>query len=268
MNFTDVRFIKAKFQMAWELLVFFFAVAALYASAGFGGGSSYLALLALYGLSMATMRPTALLCNIVVVIGGTYIFYKSGYLNWRKILPLSLASIPMAFLGGYMKLNEKTFFILLGVSLIIAAFLMFFQHYFKNKTPNQLETRNPKSEIQNQLRGGIIGGVIGLLSGMVGIGGGIFLSPILNLMRWDTPKHIAATASFFILVNSISGLIGQVLQNPNINWAFVLPLMAVVFAGGQLGSRLSALKLNQLWVRQITAALVLYAGINILWTHI
>jgi hypothetical protein len=267
-NFTDVHFIKAKFQMAWELLVFFFVVAALYASAGFGGGSSYLALLALYGLSMATMRLTALLCNIVVVFGGTYIFYKSGYLNWRKILPLSLASIPMAFLGGYMKLNEKTFFILLGVSLVIAAFLMFFQHYFKNKTPNQLETRNPKSEIQNQLRGGIIGGVIGLLSGMVGIGGGIFLSPILNLMRWDTPKHIAATASFFILVNSISGLIGQALQNPNINWAFVLPLMAAVFAGGQLGSRLSALKLNQLWVRQITAALVLYAGINILWTHI
>ena len=264
----------------WQLFLLFFTIAAVYASAGFGGGSSYLAVMALYGISMVTMRPPSLFCNIVVVLGGTYLFWKNGYLNFKKIIPLSIASIPMAFLGGLMPLKEQTFFVLLGISLVIVAFLMFFQQYFirrdtygKNEIPTNIGdhfmTNNQSPITNNQtLKGGIIGGAIGFLSGMVGIGGGIFLSPILNLMKWDTPKNIAATASFFILINSISGLVGQLSKNPHVDWAFTLPLMAAVLFGGQLGSRFSALKLNQVWVHKVTSALVLYAGINILWTHL
>lgn len=252
----------------WELLLLFFTIAAVYASAGFGGGSSYLAVMALFAIPMQTMRPTSLMCNIVVVLGGTYILWKSGYLNFKKILPLSIVSVPMTFLGGMMPLKEQTFFVLLGFSLIIAALLMFFQQYFKKP----LKDFNPSegyADNKKLLRGGILGGAIGFLSGMVGIGGGIFLSPILNLMHWDTPKNIAATASFFILVNSISGLAGQLIQNKfTLDWAFALPLMCAVLLGGQLGSRFSDLKLNQTWVRQVTAALVFYAGVNILWTHL
>lgn len=245
-----------------DLILLFFLIATIYASAGFGGGSSYLAIMSLYGLQQNVMRPTSLLCNIVVVTGGIYILWKSGYLKFKKVLPLSIASIPMAFIGGLIPLKDSVFFILLGISLIIAAILMFFQKYL-NALSHQSSTQN-----RAILRGELLGGGIGFLSGMVGIGGGIFLSPILNLLKWDTPKHIAATASFFILVNSISGLLGQLMKSNAINWSFVLPLMLAVLIGGQLGSRLSAFKLNQTWVRQVTAILVFYAGANILWTHL
>jgi uncharacterized protein len=257
--------------MQIELVILFFIIAAVYASAGFGGGSSYLAVMALFGLQQNVMRPTSLMCNIVVVLGGTYIMWKNGYLNFKKIIPLSIASVPLAYFGGLIKLSDRTFFLLLGSSLILAALLMFFQ-----KKSNILENDNQdKQLIINDLPNKKsfwqslgIGGLIGFFSGMVGIGGGIFLSPILNLMRWDTPKNIAATASFFILINSISGLIGQLQKQPHLDWAFTLPLLLSVFVGGQIGSRLSVFKLNQLFVRQVTAALVLYAGVNILWTHI
>jgi uncharacterized protein len=257
-----------------ELLLFFFGIAAIYASAGFGGGSSYLAMLALYGVSMATMRPAALLCNIVVVTGGTWLFWRTGHLNFKKIIPLSIASVPMAFLGGMMPLKEKTFFLLLGISLVIAALLMFFQSFLKkNDTENEIEIAQRRGGSKpprrfETLTGGVIGSLIGFLSGMVGIGGGIFLAPVLNLMKWDAPKNIAATASFFILINSISGLAGQLSKNPHLDWAFVLPLMCAVFLGGQLGSRLTTFRFNQALVRRITAVLVLYAGVNILWNNI
>jgi uncharacterized protein len=279
-----------------ELVIIFFFIAAIYASAGFGGGSSYLAVMALFGLQQNVMRPTSLMCNIVVVLGGTYIMWKNGYLNLKKIIPLSIASIPLAYFGGLIKLSDRTFFLLLGVGLVVAALLMFFQkksNGLENKSQEGIPSRSNRDFVPQQYcdenldknshnpliikdlakEKGFwqslgIGGLIGFFSGMVGIGGGIFLSPVLNLMRWDTPKNIAATASFFILINSISGLIGQLQKQPHLDWAFTLPLLLSVFVGGQIGSRLSVFKLNQILVRKVTAALVLYAGVNILWTHL
>jgi uncharacterized protein len=262
-----------------ELVIIFFFIAAIYASAGFGGGSSYLAVMALFGLQQNVMRPTSLMCNIVVVLGGTYIMWKNGYLNVKKIIPLSIASVPLAYMGGLIKLSDRMFFLLLGVGLVVAALLMFFQkksvvlenkneiispQYFNDK-PLIIKGLTKEKGFWESMG---IGGFIGFFSGMVGIGGGIFLSPVLNLMRWDKPKNIAATASVFILINSISGLIGQLQKQPHLDWYFTLPLLLSVLIGGQIGSRLSVFKLNQILVRRVTAALVLYAGVNILWTHI
>jgi uncharacterized protein len=260
-----------------QLSTLFFLVAAVYASAGFGGGSSYLAALSLFAIPMTTMRSTSLMCNIIVVAGGTYIFWQNGFFNFKKILPLVLASVPMAFVGGSTPIKERTFFLLLGASLVVAAVLMLFQNIFSEKnTPPQAYSLTGqynadlkgKNKEFNALKNILIGGSIGLLSGVVGIGGGIFLSPVLNLSRWDTPKNIAATASFFILLNSIAGLAGQFQQHKfAVDWALAVPLLLAVFVGGQVGSRFSALRINALRVRQVTAALVLYAGANILWNN-
>ncbi len=245
-----------------ELVILFFIIAAIYASAGFGGGSSYLAAMAVFGLAMETLRPTALLCNIVVVAGGSWLFWKKGFLDLRKIIFICLASVPMAFLGGLTPLKEKTFFILLGSSLVISAILMIFQ-----KTNTHEDS---VSVIKNpDWLPPALGGGIGYLSGVVGIGGGIFLSPLLHLIRWDTPKRIAATASFFILVNSIFGLAGQFLSGRfQFDPALVFPLVIAVLLGGQLGSRLNVLVFLQTHVRWVTAILVLYAGANILWKNL
>jgi uncharacterized protein len=270
----------------FQLTLLFFLVAAVYASAGFGGGSSYLAALSLFAVPMTAMRSTSLMCNIIVVAGGTYIFWQNGYFNVKKILPLVAASVPMAFIGGMTPIKERTFFLLLGGSLVLAAVLMLAQNLFskENRTPQYMKDNGipsigktdfeGKNDDLNQkngfspLKNGLIGGLIGLLSGVVGIGGGIFLSPILNLSRWDTPKNVAATASFFILLNSISGLAGQFWQHKfAADWSLSLPLLLAVFIGGQVGSRFSAFKINALRVQQITAVLVFYAGANILWNN-
>ena len=124
-----------------QLVALFFIVAAVYASAGFGGGSSYLAALSLFSIPMTAMRSTSLMCNIIVVAGGTYIFWKNGYFNVKKILPLVIASVPMAFIGGMTPIKERTFFLLLGGSLIVAAVLMLLQNVFseKNTPPQYME---------------------------------------------------------------------------------------------------------------------------------
>ncbi|MDZ7878865.1 MAG: sulfite exporter TauE/SafE family protein [Saprospiraceae bacterium] len=249
-----------------QLALLFLGVSAIYASVGFGGGSSYLAVLSLFAIPMTAMRSTSLMCNIIVVAGGTYIYWQNGYFNLKKMLPLVAASVPLAFIGGMTPIKERVFFLLLGCCLVVAALLMLLQNMFlkKNNVENSLNDTNEFSPVKNAL----LGGGIGLLSGVVGIGGGIFLSPVLNLSRWDTPKNVAATASFFILTNSIAGLAGQFWQHRfATDWSLGLSLLLAVFIGGQVGSRFSALKINALHVRQVTAALVFYAGANILWTH-
>jgi uncharacterized membrane protein YfcA len=238
------------------LVIGFFIIALTYSSVGFGGGSSYLALLAVMSLPYETIRPTALLCNIIVVTGGTYIFFKEGKLDFKKCWPFLLASIPLAFIGGFWKIGGSTFFIILGFCLIAAAALL----WLKTETLRQKKSDNLGVNAA-------IGGSVGFLSGLVGIGGGIFLSPVLYLIGWDEAKRISAMASLFILVNSISGLAGQLMRSPTLDWHFILPLLGAVLAGGQIGSRLGARKFDRSLVKRITAVLIFVAGINILKDH-
>ncbi|MEO6167043.1 MAG: sulfite exporter TauE/SafE family protein [Chitinophagales bacterium] len=246
-----------------ELLLFFLSIAFIYASVGFGGGSSYLAILSLYAFPFQQIRLVALVCNIIVVTGGTILFIKKGQITWKKVLPIAAASVPMAFLGATLKISEVVFFIVLGISLIIAAILL----WIKTKS-NSSETEDATTIEKNFARDGFMGGSIGFLSGMVGIGGGIFLSPLLNLLKWDTAKRIAATASFFILVNSISGIAGQLWKLPaEVDYVQIFLLGLAVLVGGQLGSRIGASRFNSLVIRRVTALLVFYAGIQVLINH-
>jgi uncharacterized membrane protein YfcA len=241
------------------LIICFFFIAMIYASVGFGGGSSYIALLAqgFFFLNAAEIKTTALLCNIVVVTGGTYLFYKEGKLNLKKCWPFLVASIPLAYAGALLRIQDATFFVVLGITLLIASLLLWIQ-----------PSGSGGIKSDNLIANATIGGGVGFLSGLVGIGGGIFLSPILHLTKWDDAKKISALASAFILVNSISGLAGQVQKTHNIDWRFVLPLAVSVLIGGQVGSRLGAQKFNALYIKRITAVLILLAGINILRDHL
>lgn len=246
----------------WEIVLLFFVIAILYSSVGFGGGSSYLALLTLSSIAFVEIRAISLLCNIVVVTSGTIIFAKNGLYNWKKVLPLVALSIPLAFVGGYLRISQTFFFVLMGLTLVIAAIFMWISKYIS-------KTSKGKEYKTSLIKDASFGGFIGFISGMVGIGGGVFLAPLLHLTNWDTPKKIAATASFFILVNSIAGLIGQY-QNPDfyIEPTIAILLMVTVFLGGQIGSRLSANKISPFVLKRITAILIAFVGLRILWKYL
>jgi hypothetical protein len=253
--------ILENFLQYWHIILLFFTVAVLYSSVGFGGGSSYLAILALTGIIFTQIRATALLCNIVVVSGNVFIFLQQKKVNFKKILPLVLLSVPLAFLGGKMKINQQFFFILLGFTLLFAAITMWLS--------KQIVAFNEKNSNPKSIRNASFGGIIGFISGMVGIGGGIFLAPLLHLTNWDTPKKIAATASIFILVNSIAGLIGQY-SNPNfiIDWNLTSILLVTVFIGGQIGSRMSNKLFTPIQLKKATAILIAFVSLRILYKYI
>tara|TARA_R110000787_G_scaffold286157_2_gene403487 strand:+ start:4819 stop:5598 length:780 start_codon:yes stop_codon:yes gene_type:complete len=241
----------------WHIILLFFVIAILYSSVGFGGGSSYLAILAITGIAFTQIRSTSLLCNIVVVTGNVIYFQKAKLYNWKKVLPLILFSVPLAFIGGYLRISQTFFFILLGCTLLFAAITM----WISKKIISKVDASNNLSITKNASYGGIIG----FISGMVGIGGGIFLAPLLHLTQWDTPKKIAATASIFILLNSISGLVGQYL-NPafSINWNLTLLLLVVVLFGSILGSRISNRYFSPIQLKKATAILIAFVSIRIL----
>jgi uncharacterized protein len=247
--------------MQCYILIFsFFFIALIYASVGFGGGSSYLALMALMAVSVDVMRPAALLCNIIVVIGGTIIYYRENLVDLRRSWPFLIASVPFAFVGGLWPIKENVFFILLGISLVVASLLLWIQ--------GKETVRSNSSDSQSIGIPLALGAGIGLLSGLVSIGGGIFLSPVLHFFKWDNARKISALASLFILVNSISGLAGHLIRSSSFDWTLILPLLLSVFVGGQIGSRLGARYFNMIYIKRITAVLIMIAGLNILKDHL
>ena len=239
------------------LLPIFFLIAMIYSSAGFGGGSSYIAVLALLPIDFVNIRFIALLCNITVVGASVLLFYRHGFLNLKRIWPLIILSVPLAYLGGRFRMEESLFFILLGFTLLGASLLML------------LQPAKAASKSWPAYTNGVIGGGIGFISGLVGIGGGIFLSPVLHLTKWATPKCIAATTALFILVNSIAGLIGQLSINKmNLETANLLSLMTAVFLGGQIGSRLTIRKLAPETIKKIAGVLILLVSIRLLYKYL
>ena len=240
------------------LCIGFFVVATLYSAVGFGGGSSYLALLTLFLVSFFAIRSIALVCNLVVVSSSTYLYFKHGHARLKDFLPFVITSIPMAFLGASFRLKEDIFFIILGTALIFSSIFLAWQTF-------SIKSREVNKNPQPKYLGYLIGGGIGLLSGLVGIGGGIFLAPILNHINWDKSVKIAALASFFILVNSISGLGGLVWSNTlELPLIETLVLVVTVFLGGQLGIRISLRKLSAKGIKRITAILVFVVGVRVL----
>jgi uncharacterized membrane protein YfcA len=248
------------------LALLFALTAALYASVGFGGGSTYIALLALADLDYLALPVIALLCNIIVVTGGTIRFQSRGLIDWPKIWPILILSVPAAWLGGRMVLEQHSFMLLLGLSLAVAGVLLIIEPFIKRAgTGESLNGR----WTSHRLFAPAIGTGIGFLSGMVGIGGGIFLAPILLLTRWSNSRRIAATASVFILVNSIGGLGGQLMKSGLSSGAEAVvaywPLFLGVLLGGQIGSILASKALPEIWIRRLTALLILYVAVRILW---
>ncbi|WP_422080781.1 sulfite exporter TauE/SafE family protein [Ulvibacterium sp.] len=236
----------------------FFVIATLYSSVGFGGGSSYLALLTLFFASFFAIRSMALICNLVVVSGSTYLYFKNGHIRLRKFVPFVITSIPLAFLGASFRLREQVFFIILGCSLIVSAIFLAWQTYTLVSDTDRIRKYPEYLDY-------FIGGAIGFLSGLVGIGGGIFLAPVLNHMRWDVPIKIAALASFFILVNSISGIGGLLTAHTlELPWKETLILTGTVLLGGQLGIRISLRKMSAKGIKRVTALLVFIVGVRVL----
>ena len=239
------------------LSILFFVTATLYSSVGFGGGSTYLALLLLWGVPYYIFPAIALLCNIFVVSGNCFNYIRAGNLNLKLLLPYLIGSIPLAFIGGSLQVDKDLFEILLFLVLSTAGILLL----FKFKSYDDIESDYKKIPFIVSL---FIGSLLGFISGIVGIGGGIFLSPILFLLRAGKPQHIVTTASIFILVNSVSGIIGQLTKNDVFNeisnyWVLLL----AVIIGGQLGNFLNLKVFSTKILALLTAALVIFVAIRI-----
>jgi uncharacterized membrane protein YfcA len=239
------------------LIPAFFGTALLYASVGFGGGSTYSALLALVGFDYRLLPILSLACNVIVVTGGTVRFARAGALPWRGALTLALIAAPLAFLGGLTPIGQGAFLTLLGASLVFAALALL----LPIAKDAEVVPRRPWAMP-------LAAAPLGYLAGLVGIGGGIFLAPLLHLARWDRARSIAATASLFILVNSLAGLVGQLAKSGPERFAEALsgglPLLLAVVVGGQIGSLLALRFLPVQAIRWLTAALTGWVGVRLL----
>ena len=233
------------------LSILFFITAILYSSVGFGGGSTYLALLLLWDIPYYIFPVIALLCNIVVVTGNSVNYVRAGNHNFKLLIPFLIGSIPLAFLGGTLIINKNVFEILLFLVLSIAGLLLLINN-------RSYEDKNIKIKKLNLIISFLIGSTIGLISGIVGIGGGIFLSPILFLLKADEPKNIVTTASLFILINSISGILGQLTKETVLNEIILYwPLFFAVLVGGLFGNYLNLKIFSNRTLALITSLLVI-----------
>ena len=239
------------------LAILFFITSILYSSVGFGGGSTYLAFLLIWGISYTIFPIIALSCNIIVVSGNCFNYIRSGNLNLKLLIPYLTGSIPLAFIGGSLPVDKQLFEILLFLVLLIAGIFLLLN--FKSYDDNKENYRKIPFIISI-----FVGGILGFVSGVVGIGGGIFLSPVLFLIKAAKPKHIVTAASLFILINSASGIIGQLTKNSVLTeiqnyW----PLLIVVLIGGQLGNFLNLKVFPTRILALVTSGLVLFVAVRI-----
>jgi uncharacterized membrane protein YfcA len=238
------------------LPILFFITAILYSSVGFGGGSTYLALLLIWGIPYYIFPVIALICNIIVVSGNSINYSRAGNFNLRLLAPYLVGSVPFAFIGGSIIIEKELFEVLLFLVLSIAGVSLLIQ----NKS---FEDRKIKYNQPSIYLSFFIGSLLGLISGIVGIGGGIFLSPILFLLKAAPPKQIVTTASFFILINSISGVLGQLTKDSVYDqilnyWLLFL----VVFLGGQIGNFINLKIFSNRSLALVTACLVIFVAIR------
>ena len=238
------------------LSILFFVTAILYSSVGFGGGSTYLGLLFIWGVPYFIFPLIALACNIVVVSGNCFNYIRAGNLNLKLLIPYLIGSIPLAFIGGSLPIEKKIFETSLFLVLTVAGILLLCN--FKSYEDKEESYRKIPVIIS-----GLVGGILGFISGVVGIGGGVFLSPILFLIKAGRPKHIVTSASLFILINSLSGIIGQLTKNTVLNeiqnyWFLLL----AVLIGGQLGNFLNLKVFPTRVLALVTAGLVLFVAIR------
>ena len=229
-----------------------FAVAFLYASVGHGGASGYLALMALFNMAPEVMKPTALILNIFVSAIAFIQFYKARHFLWKLFLPLAAISVPMAFVGGLITIEQDLYKKILGVMLLFAIV-----RFVGLRDSGTQENKKPSIPLAL-----FLGGIIGLVSGMIGIGGGIILSPILILLKWTNLKQAAAISALFIFVNSISGFAGQVYKGLQLNNNMMV-FVIIALAGGIAGAYFGARKFNQLVLKRVLAAVLLIAVVKL-----
>ena len=238
------------------LSIFFLITSILYSSVGFGGGSTYLALMLIWEIPFYIIPILALCCNIIVVSGNSINYIRSGNFSLNLLLPYLVGSVPLAFFGASLSISKELFEILLFVILTIAGILLLNRSKFFDSNKIKINQIPKKISV-------LIGCVIGFISGIIGIGGGIFLSPILFLIKAGYPKQIATTASLFILINSIFGVAGQLTKDIVLNqFLNFWPLFLVVFMGGQIGNFLNIKFLSNKTLSLITSLLVIFVAIR------
>ena len=238
------------------LTIFFFITAIFYSSIGFGGGSTYLALMLIWDIPFYIFPIIALICNIIVVTGNSINFLRTKNINLSLLTPYLIGSVPFAFFGASISIDKHIFEILLFLILLIAGIFLLVESKSFNK--DQLTIRHVSKILSI-----VIGSIIGFISGLIGIGGGIFLSPILFLLKAGYPKHITGTASLFILINSIFGVAGQLTKNIVLNeFLNYWPLFIAVLIGGQIGSFLNIKFLSNKVLAVMTSFLVIFIAIR------
>lgn len=236
------------------LLLCVATVAFLYSTVGHAGASGYIAVMSLFGLAAATIRPTALTLNILVSLLTTWQFWRAGHFSWRLFWPFALFATPLAFVGGYVSLPTQVFKILVGIVLLASAARLL--------SKPSADEAGPEPSRSVALS---VGGALGLLAGLTGTGGGIFLTPLLLFMKWARTKQAAATSAAFILLNSVAGLAGNLSATRMIP-AIAIPLAGAALAGGVAGSYLGARRFDHTLIKRLLSVVLVIAGVKLIFT--
>jgi uncharacterized membrane protein YfcA len=244
--------------MSFDTLLFLCAailvVAFLYSSVGHAGASGYIAVMTLFGLAPSVIKPSALVLNILVACLASWQFWRAGHFSWKLFWPFAVSSVPLAFVGGYVNLPTQVFRIIIGLVLLYSA-----ARFFIRPKPDE-EPHLPAKTISIS-----VGAGLGFLSGLTGVGGGIFLTPLVIFMRWARTKTASAVSALFILVNSISGLLGNITSTNQLPF-FALPLALAAIAGGSVGSYLGSRRFSPLSIKRLLAIVLAIAGFKLIFT--